>query len=117
MNLKSEERSNQNPDLLLKKLDSFYIGQNYKEGYEFLQEALKENSMSIKLLSHKLRFENQLKKFDDCLATCNFLLFLQPNNMEAHQIKLNILKIQQKFNYLSDCLVIAMTLFPNISFT
>ncbi len=112
---KQEEKSSY--EQLLKKIDAFYLSQNYKEGYDILQQILKENSLNLKLLLHKLKFENQLKKFDDCLTTCNLLLFLQPNNMEAHQIKLNILKKQQKFNYLSDCLVIAMTLFPNISFT
>lgn len=105
------------PEQILKKLEQLYAAQNYKEGYEYLNEALRENALNVKLLSCKLRFENQLKKYEECLATCNLILFLQPNNIEAHQIKLNILKIQQKFNYLSDCLVIAMTLFPNISFT
>ena len=117
MNSKSEEKSAQNAEQILKKLESFYSSQNYKDGFTFLTDALKNNSLNVKLLLHKMRFENQLKKFDDCLATCNLLLFLQPNNMEAHQIKLNILKIQQKFNYLSDCLVIAITLFPNATFT
>lgn len=104
-------------DQSLKKLEAFYSSFNYKEGYELLQKLLKEDALNLKLLIHKMRFENQLKKYEECLITCNLLLFLQPNNMEAHQIKLNILKLQQKFNYLSDCLVIAMTLFPNISFT
>ena len=114
---KQEEKNNNTNDQSIKKIESLYGSQNYKEGYEMLQNYLKENSLNLKLLLHKLRFENQLKKYDDCLITCNLLLFLQPNNIEAHQIKLNILKNQQKFNYLSDCLVIAMTLFPNISFT
>lgn len=117
MNQKNEEKEGLSPEQILKKLEQFYSGQKYKEGYDLLIDALRENSMNMKLLYQKLKFENQLKKYEECLATCNLILFLQPNNIDAHQIKLNILKMQQKFNYLSDCLVVAMTLFPNISFT
>lgn len=114
---KIEEKNKNYMDQAIIKVENYYNSQKYKEGYEAILEILKENSLNLKLLHLKMKFEHQLKKYEECLCSCNLLLFLQPNNLEGHQIKLNILKNQQKFNYLSDCLVAAMTLFPNNSFT
>lgn len=113
---KNEEK-NTKSEQTVKKLEDSYNVQDFQQGYELLLQSLKENSMNIRLLIQKMRYEFQLKKIEECMISCNLLLFLQPHNLEAHQMKLNILKSQKKFNYLSDCLVSAMTLFPDISFT
>lgn len=115
MNKKEEKKKGETN--LEKKIEDSYNIQDFQQGYELLLQSLKENSMNIRILIQKMRYEFQLKKFEECMISCNLLLFLQPNNLEGHQMKLNILKSQKKFNYLSDCLVRAMTLFPDISFT
>lgn len=116
MSKKEEKKKNLDKNVF-KFLENYYNIQEYRQAYDALTDYLKENTLTLPLIIWKVRLEFQLKKYEDCLNSCNFLLFLQPNNMECHQIKINVLKIQQKFNCLSDSLVVAMTLFPNASFS
>ena len=122
MNKKGEKKSGENTkanalNKLIKEIEDTFNKSQYKASYELINTFLRENSPYLKVLIYKYRIEEKLEKFEDALITCNLVLFIQPNNLECHQSKLKILKNLQKFNYLSDCLVATMTLFPNLSFT
>ena len=94
-----------------------FKNQNYDKCYILINKYLKEYPCNIEVLMIKMKLEDKLQKYEQALLTCNLILFIKPLNTECHQIKLNILKNLQRYNYLSDCLVQSMKLFPNMSFT
>ncbi|CAD8102507.1 unnamed protein product [Paramecium sonneborni] len=86
-----------------------------QRGYDELLAYIKNNDISFELMLMKMKFEEKLKKNEQALKTCNFLLFLQPNSQELHIKKLNILKQLQYFKEISDELLIIKQLFPQVN--
>ena len=94
-----------------------FEAENFKECEELVMKEFKSEAISMDLLIWKIKVELRLGKFKKALRSCKLGLFLQPENLELHKRKLQVLKDLRMFNELSDTLVLSLRLFPNESFT
>lgn len=101
----------------ISKINEKFNNQDYKKCYELIKHLASNSTYSLNLLRIKIRCEEALTRYDDALKSINMILFLIPNDLESHKAKIRILKKLQQFNNLSESLVVAKTLFPNLSLT
>ena len=110
------EDSNKEKVKLLGQIKSSFNTGNYDKSYTLLQGADPHYQLSIDFLLLKMKTLEKLGKYEEALNTCNMILFMQPLNIECHQLKISILKNLQQYYYLSESLVQALKFHPHLSF-
>lgn len=110
------DETNKEKTKLLTQIKANFNAGNFDSCFTMIQEANQLFQLSIDFLIVKMKTLEKLGKFEEALNTCNMVLFLQPLNIECHQLKISILKNLQQYYYLSESLVQALKFYPHLSF-